>query len=91
MPSSSSAEFPSDSQFVLLDALVPGFSLFAATWFRYTNVDLSIYIPGLLLIGLFMFAWGYLTTQVNRFVGTHFMSTADVRDDDEICEHYTLK
>jgi len=71
-------------QLLILDALVPGFSLFSAFLQKHTSIDLQIYIPAFLVLGLVIFASGYVNTFVSDFFNQHLMSTADVRIDDEM-------
>jgi len=58
-------EFPDASRtnpnFALLDTIVPGFSLFSSALYKYTKVDLNLYLPAILVLGLLIFAWRYIS------------------------------
>ena len=71
-------------QLMIIDALVPGFSVFSTALNRYTGVDLQLYIPAVMILGLLIFAWGYVRDWLGEFVSEYLMSTADVRIDDEM-------
>ncbi|KAH8588940.1 BCS1 N terminal-domain-containing protein [Bisporella sp. PMI_857] len=71
-------------QLQILETLVPGFSLFSTALYRYTNIDLALYIPAFLVLGLLVFVWGYVRDGVSNFAHTHLMSTASIRVDDEM-------
>lgn len=69
---------------VLLEILIPGFSLFSKFVARYTGIDLQIYIPALLVLGLVVLSYRYISRWFWRILTEHLMSTADIRIDDEI-------
>jgi chaperone BCS1 len=71
-------------QTALLDIMFPGFSVLSNTLLRYTKIDLSIYVPLFLFVGLVAFASQYINQWAWEFVEAHFMSSADIRVDDEI-------
>lgn len=71
-------------QFALLDTLIPGFSLFSSALLRYTKIDITLYLPIILILGLLIFVWRYITEWLGEFVNLHLMSTADIRIDDEM-------
>jgi len=71
-------------QFQLLDTLIPGFSLFSTALKSYTRIDLNVYIPAFLVLGLLIFAYGYVSQWAEGFMSEYLMSRADVRIDDEI-------
>jgi len=84
----SNPEFPDPSkmnpQLAILDAFIPGFSLFSSALYKYTKIDLSLYIPAFLVLGIVIFAWRYISIWLGEFIDQNLMSTADVRIDDEI-------
>ncbi|KAL3427077.1 hypothetical protein PVAG01_00586 [Phlyctema vagabunda] len=71
-------------QTVLLDAVIPGFSIFSSTLQRYTKIDLTLYIPIIAAIAGLAFAFKYVHSYLWELMECHFMSTADIRVDDEI-------
>jgi chaperone BCS1 len=84
----STSDLPNPSglnpQTALLDAFFPGFSLISSALYKYSKIDLTIYIPVMLVIGLLVFASQYINTYFWEFADQHFMSTADIRVDDEM-------
>jgi chaperone BCS1 len=50
---------------------------------KYLHVDLNLYIPMVLLMGGMIFAWRYFSEYFWGQLETHFMSTVDIRTDDE--------
>ncbi|KAI0469004.1 BCS1 N terminal-domain-containing protein [Xylaria cf. heliscus] len=68
----------------LLDWFFPGFSMFAGIVQRYLHIDLNLYIPLLLLIGVLIVCWNYASSYLWEQVETYFMSVVDIRTDDEI-------
>ncbi|KAE8454372.1 hypothetical protein EG329_005297 [Mollisiaceae sp. DMI_Dod_QoI] len=71
-------------QTALLEAFFPGFGLFSSTVSRYLKIDLTLYIPALIILGLIVFASQHINTWIWEFADQHLMSTADVRIDDEM-------
>ncbi|TPX10203.1 uncharacterized protein E0L32_001400 [Thyridium curvatum] len=71
-------------QIQLLDFLFPGLSVLSEPLQRYFHIDLNIYIPLVLLMGGLTFAWRYLSETFRNELESHFMSTVDIRCDDEI-------
>ncbi|KAI0441870.1 BCS1 N terminal-domain-containing protein [Xylaria telfairii] len=68
----------------LLDWFFPGFSMFASIVQKYLHIDLNLYIPLLLLIGVSIVCWNYASQYLWEQVETYFMSVVDIRTDDEI-------
>ena len=81
-----SAVYPGSSppQLALLDWFFPGFSMFAGVVQRYLHIDLNLYIPLLLFIGMLIVCWNYASSYIWDQVETYFMSVVDIRTDDEI-------
>jgi chaperone BCS1 len=84
----SRSDFPDtpglNPQTALLDAFFPGFSLLSSALYKYSKIDLSLYIPMMLAIGLLVFASQYFSTWFWEFADRHLMSAADIRVDDEM-------
>ena len=72
------------AQTALLDTVFPGFSLLSSAIYRYTAVDLSIYIPIFLGLGMTIFCTKYVSNWVWGVIQGYLMSTADIRIDDEM-------
>lgn len=71
-------------QVAILDTLIPGFSLFSTALNKYTGIDLNVYIPAFLVLGLLIFAYHYVSEWMGSFWSRYLMSTADIRIDDEM-------
>ncbi|KAI2636697.1 BCS1 N terminal-domain-containing protein [Xylaria nigripes] len=71
-------------QLALLDWFFPGFSMFASIVQKYLHIDLNLYIPLLLMMGILIVCWNYASQYVYDQVETYFMSVVDIRVDDEI-------
>lgn len=68
----------------LLDFFFPGFSMFSTAIQKYAGIDLNIYIPLLALLGGLIASWQYFSDYFWRQLETYWMSTVDIRIDDEI-------
>ncbi|APA05292.1 hypothetical protein SS1G_09686 [Sclerotinia sclerotiorum 1980 UF-70] len=68
----------------IVDMFFPGFSLFSTALKNYTAIDLNIYIPILMILGILIFCWQYIETWFWIELDAHFMSSADIRVDDEM-------
>jgi len=77
-------QFRANPQLMFIDAFVPGFSVFSTALNKYTGVDLQLYIPAIMILGLLLFAWGYIRDSLWEFMSEYLMSTADIRIDDEM-------
>jgi len=86
-PSSSAAQAAPTAtgppQLALLDYFFPGFSMLSGTVEKYTRIDLNHYIPWLLLFGGIVFFFQYFSEYLWGLLESHFLSTVDVRTDDE--------
>ncbi|CZR61434.1 related to BCS1 protein precursor [Phialocephala subalpina] len=71
-------------QTAILDLFLPGFGLFSSTVSEYLHIDLTLYIPALIVLGLIVFASQHINTYIWEIADQYLMSTADVRIDDEI-------
>jgi len=87
-PSTTAAQMPDatqlNPQLALLDVFFPGFSVLSTAIYKYSKIDLNIYFPVLLFIGVLIFASTYINTWVWEMIDAYLMSTADVRIDDEM-------
>jgi mitochondrial chaperone BCS1 len=71
-------------QFAILDMIFPGFSMFATAVQKYLHVDLNLYIPMVMFFGVCALVWNYFSQYFWDQLETHFMSSVDIRTDDEI-------
>ncbi|KAI1431441.1 BCS1 N terminal-domain-containing protein [Xylaria sp. CBS 124048] len=72
------------TQLAVLDWFFPGFSMFAGVVQKYLHIDLNLYIPLLLSVGMLMLCWSYTSDYIWEQVEKYFMSVVDIRIDDEI-------
>lgn len=72
------------AQSALLDTVFPGFSLLSAAVYKYTTIDLSIYIPLVMGFGLTIFCFKYIASWIWSMIESYMVSTADIRIDDEM-------
>ncbi|KAK1771833.1 mitochondrial chaperone BCS1 [Phialemonium atrogriseum] len=75
---------PAIPQLALLDFFFPGLSAISGSLAKYLHVDLSVYFTLALLFGGSTFIWRYFTESFWGLVEEHFMSTVDIRTDDEL-------
>lgn len=71
-------------QFALLDTLFPGFSALSTALQRYSGVDISIYVPVIVTLGVLIWSSRYISQWFWDFMDQYLMSTADIRIDDEM-------
>lgn len=71
-------------QLALLEFFFPGISIVTTAVARYLHIDISLYIPLIILLGAMTFAWAYISEYLWSVLEAHFMSTVDIRTDDEI-------
>lgn len=71
-------------QFALLDMFFPGFSVFSSAVEKYFKIDLNLYIPLVIFLGSVTFMWRYFSEYFWEKLEAYFMSTVDIRTDDEI-------
>jgi mitochondrial chaperone BCS1 len=87
-PSTTAANMPEatqeNPQLALLDVFFPGFSVLSAAIYKYSKIDLNLYFPVLLFIGVLIFASQYINTWLWEMMDGYLMSTADIRIDDEM-------
>lgn len=68
----------------LLDFFFPGLSVFTGALQRYLHIDLNYYFPLMMLLGGVTFAWNYFSSYLYTQLENHFMSTVEIRYDDEV-------
>ncbi|KAF4914516.1 Beta-glucosidase 1B [Colletotrichum viniferum] len=61
-----------------------GYSITVELFKRHLGFDLSSYVPFIFILGMTGFAWTYIGEHARRIINTCFMSTAEIRPDDEI-------
>ena len=71
-------------QMALVDAFFPGFSVLSSALYKYSKIDLNVYFPTILVLGLLVFTSRYVGNWGWDFMEQHLISTADVRIDDEM-------
>ncbi|ROW06627.1 hypothetical protein VPNG_06708 [Cytospora leucostoma] len=71
-------------QAALLDLFFPGFTHISTAVEKYFKIDLNLYIPIVLLLGGVTVAWRYFSDVLWGQLESYFMSTVDIRTDDEI-------
>ncbi|KAI1078045.1 BCS1 N terminal-domain-containing protein [Whalleya microplaca] len=84
IPNSGNESMPQSPHLVLLDYFFPGFSMFAGAIQKYLHIDLTLYIPIVLLGGAVVLVWKYASSYFWEQLEEHFMSVVDIRIDDEI-------
>ncbi|KAK8084935.1 BCS1 N terminal-domain-containing protein [Apiospora hydei] len=83
-PSAAAAGADGAQPLVMLDFLFPGFSVLAAAVQKYLHINLNLYIPLVILVGALILVWNYSSQHLWEQLENHFMSTVDIRTDDEI-------
>jgi mitochondrial chaperone BCS1 len=87
-PAATAANIPDRTQIkpqiALLDVFFPGFSALLIAIHKYSKIDLNLYFPVILLLGVVIFASQYINTWVWQVMDAHLISTADIRIDDDI-------
>ncbi|KAK6072003.1 mitochondrial chaperone BCS1 [Seiridium cupressi] len=71
-------------QLAVLDFFFPGFSMFAGAVQKYLHIDLNLYFSVIAFFGVLIVIWNYTSSFLWERVETHFMSSVDIRTDDEI-------
>ncbi|KEZ42997.1 putative BCS1 protein [Scedosporium apiospermum] len=79
-----SGDVPTSSLVALLDLFFPGFSSLSDAIFKYLGLNLNVYIPVVVLFSGLAFSWSYISGYIWNLVSSHFMSTVEIRVDDEI-------
>ena len=68
----------------LLETLIPGLSLVSNLLASYVNVDITSYFSAILLLAALTVSINYCKTFAWGIIGEHFISTAEIRLDDEM-------
>ena len=68
----------------LIEAFVPGSTELFRLVSYYLKIDLSAYVPALLLLGALSFAAKYTYVTVVDLIREHFVSSVEIRQDDEL-------
>ncbi|KAL9118288.1 MAG: hypothetical protein Q9187_005166, partial [Circinaria calcarea] len=71
----------------LLETLIPGLSLASNLLASYVNVDITSYFSTILLLAALTVSVNYCRTFVWGLIGEHFISTAEIRLEDEVYNH----
>ncbi|KAL4920803.1 BCS1 N terminal-domain-containing protein [Aspergillus aurantiobrunneus] len=73
---------PTDT--ALLETFIPGYSMLSRFLISYLQIDLSLYIPYLVVGAVLAATARYIYHQVRGLFQTHCISTAEIRHDDEV-------
>src|SRR5438034_11665608 len=68
----------------LLDSFIPGFSLISSIFAQYFHIDISFYVSSLIVLLAITACWNYCGDDVVNFFSDWFISTAEIRLDDEM-------
>ncbi|KAL4947481.1 BCS1 N terminal-domain-containing protein [Aspergillus filifer] len=68
----------------LLEQFIPGYSMLSRFLTAYLQIDLSVYLPYLLVSAALGAALRYIYNQLFYLFQTHCISTAEIRHDDEV-------
>ncbi|RHZ73073.1 hypothetical protein CDV55_104373 [Aspergillus turcosus] len=68
----------------VLDAFIPGYSVLSRLLGSYLQIDLSYYLPFLVMAAAATASLRYSIKRLIRLLGEYFTSTAEIRLDDEI-------
>lgn len=71
----------------VLDAFIPGYSILSRFLVSYLQIDLSYYLPFLVMAAAVTASLRYTIKRIIHLLGEHFTSTAEIRLDDEIYNH----
>lgn len=84
----STAPSLSSSDSAILEVLVPGYAFISRFMLNYLHVDPAIYLQQLVLLAVMGAALRYSASYVTSFVKEYFVSTAEIRLDDEIFHYF---
>lgn len=73
---------PSDT--AVLEALIPGYSFISRLAASYLRIDISYYVPYLLLAAVVAASMRFSFSRISNLLDDYFISTAEIRVDDEI-------
>jgi chaperone BCS1 len=69
---------------LILNTLFPGFSFLTSTIYEHLKIDATAYVSAILLMAVLVLASQYSGEYLWCQLETYFMSTADIRVDDEL-------
>ncbi|KFY09837.1 hypothetical protein V491_07945 [Pseudogymnoascus sp. VKM F-3775] len=75
---------PPANQLAILDVFFPGFSAVSAGLSKYLQIDISFYLPFIVICGIVIYASNYVSEHLWSTLQHYLMSTADIRIDDEM-------
>ncbi|KAL5348038.1 hypothetical protein ACLOAV_006518 [Pseudogymnoascus australis] len=75
---------PPVNQLAILDVFFPGFSTVSAGLSKYLQIDISFYLPFIVICGIVIYASNYVSEHLWSSLQHYMMSTADIRIDDEM-------
>ncbi|KAJ5999842.1 BCS1-like ATPase [Penicillium waksmanii] len=78
----------SQTDTAILDALVPGYSLISKLVISRLNIDIASYLQYVILLATFGASFQYLIWYAKDIVERYFMSTAEIRFDDETFNYF---
>ena len=68
----------------LLESFIPGLSIVSSLFSSYYNIDITHYLSIILLLGALSWSVNYSQTVLWGYIQEHFVSTAEIRLDDEM-------
>lgn len=83
-PEGTASTTPLNPQTALLDVFFPGISVLFNAVQKHLKIDLYLYIPIFLVIGATVYSFQYTSDYIWSLLESFFMSTADIRIDDEM-------
>ncbi|KAJ0427213.1 BCS1 N terminal-domain-containing protein [Aspergillus carlsbadensis] len=81
------ADTASAAATALLETFIPGYSILARILLTYLQIDLSIYIPYLLVYTVLAATIRYFYARLHHWFWLYCTSTAEVRSDDEVYDY----
>ncbi|KAJ5081212.1 hypothetical protein N7456_013450 [Penicillium angulare] len=78
----------SSSDSAMLEVLVPGYTLISRFLVSYLHIDPTIYLQQLVLLALLGAAVRYISLYIVDLVKEYFVSTAEIRLDDEVFTYF---
>lgn len=84
---SSTSSF-SNTDTAILDVLVPGYSMFSQFVVSRLNVDIASYLQYVILLATFGASFQYIVWYAMSILERYFISTAEIRLDDEIFNYF---
>lgn len=72
------------SDTAILDTFIPGYTFISSLLISYLQIDLSSYVPYILAAAAFGAALKYCFSRISHLLKCHFVSSAEIRVDDEM-------